>query len=599
MRLGNRVFLSFFAVTLAATLASTFTGALLLSQALRGEALTRVQLNLKGARVRLSGELELLAVTVDLQAKGLSGRIAAPHQVDVSLLFPGLLPEVLARKGLYGVGEEKGFLRLSLRELGVLGVDLARLRRLPLADGEQLLCLFAARRGPAGHAVALSVLNGNERLVRSMQEDLFSADLYGDKPFGTVTVFCGDTRVATTVLGPSGQIAVGTQVSPEVRRQVLEEGQTWLGRAFVVDEWYLSAYEPIRDPRGQRIGILYVGVLEQKYQDIRSRSVIFLGALIVPILGLAVVFGIFIVRGISRPLSRLVEASGRIASGNLELPPARLRGPHEIELLAEAYAAMQGAIRDRENLLRAQNQELEQANRDYQELLSFVTHELNNSVGSLLLNVSLLEEEAAGQIPQELDELVDQILRDVERFRDMVKNYLNLSRLEKGTLRYNPARIDVRARVIEPGVERMARWMEHRRFQVLWDWPGRVEVNADADLLDICYSNFVVNALKYGRDWIRFSARRDGEYWLLGVANGGTPIPAEKIPLLFRKFSRLVRSSDGAGLGLYLVRRILERHGGEVWCESSPEIGTRFVMKLAAAAPGGLTPPASPAISPA
>jgi two-component system NtrC family sensor kinase len=585
MRLGNRIALSFFAVILVATLASTLTGALLLSQALRGEALTRVQLNLKGARVRLAGELELLAVTVDLQAKGLAGRIAAPHPAEVSLLFPGLLPDALARKGLYGVGEEKGFLRFSLRELADLGVDTTRLARLPLSGDGELLCLFAARRGQAGHAVVLSMLNGNERLVRSMQENLFSSELYGTKPFGTVTVFCGDTRVATTVLGPDGKVATGTQVSPEVRRQVLEEGQTWLGRAFVVDEWYLSAYEPIRDPRGERIGILYVGVLEQKYQDIRTRSVYFLAALIVPILGLALVFGFFIVRGISRPLSRLVEASGQIASGNLDLPLAPLPAPHEIQVLSEAYTAMQGAIRDREKLLRTQNQELEQANRDYQELLSFVTHELNNSVGSLLLNVSLLEEEASGKIPRELDELVDQVLRDVERFRDMVKNYLNLSRLEKGTLRFSPARFDVRSRVIEPAVERMGRWMEHRHFQVLWDWPERVEVTADADLLDICYSNFVVNALKYGRDWIRFSARREGETWLLGVANGGTPIPAEKIPLLFRKFSRLVRSSDGAGLGLYLVRRILERHGGEVWCESSPEIGTRFVMKLPAAVP--------------
>ena len=585
MRLGNRIFLSFFAVILVATLASTLTGALLLSQALRGEALTRVQLNLKGARVRLAGELELLAVTVDLQAKGLAGRITAPHPAEVSLLFPGLLPDALARKGLYGVGEEKGFLRFSLRELADLGVDTTRLARLPLSGDGELLCLFAARRGQAGHAVVLSMLNGNERLVRSMQENLFSSELYGAKPFGTVTVFCGDTRVATTVLGPDGKIATGTQVSPEVRRQVLEQGQTWLGRAFVVDEWYLSAYEPIRDPRGERIGILYVGVLEQKYQDIRTRSVYFLAALIVPILGLALVFGFFIVRGISRPLSRLVEASGQIASGNLALPLTHLPAPHEIQVLSDAYTAMQGAIRDRENLLRTQNQELEQGNRDYQELLSFVTHELNNSVGSLLLNVSLLEEEASGKIPRELDELVDQVLRDVERFRDMVKNYLNLSRLEKGTLRFNPDRFDVRSRVIEPAVERMGRWMEHRRFQVLWDWPERVEVTADADLLDICYSNFVVNALKYGRDWIRFSARRDGESWLLGVANGGTPIPAEKIPLLFRKFSRLVRSSDGAGLGLYLVRRILERHGGEGWCESSPEIGTRFVMKLPSAVP--------------
>ena len=77
MRLGNRIFLSFFAVILVATLASTLTGALLLSQALRGEALTRVQLNLKGARVRLAGELELLAVTAELEAQGLAGRTPA------------------------------------------------------------------------------------------------------------------------------------------------------------------------------------------------------------------------------------------------------------------------------------------------------------------------------------------------------------------------------------------------------------------------------------------------------------------------------------------------------------------------------------------
>jgi len=580
MRLGNRIFLSFFAVILVATLASTLTGALLLSQALRGEALARVQLNLKGARVRLASELELLAVTAELESQGLAERIPAPHPADITLRFPGPLPPALERKGLRGAGLEKGFLRLTLRELAELGVDTAPLAGRPLAGDGELLSLFAARRGPGGLVLVCSVLNGNERLVRQLQENLFSSALYGDKPFGTVTVFCGDTRVATTVLGPGGRIAVGTRVSAEVRRQVLERGETWLGRAFVVDEWYLSAYEPIQDPRGRRIGILYVGVLEQKYQDIRMRSVYVLAALIVPILGLAAAVVFFIVRGMARPISRLVEASGQIATGNLELPLEPLKAAHEIELLSKAFSSMQGAIRDRESLLRAQYEELEQTNRDYQELLSFVTHELNNSVGSLLLNVSLLEEETSGQVPPDVAELIDQVLRDVERFRDMVKNYLNLSRLEKGTLRFNPARIDVRSRVIEPAVERLSRWIEHRRFEVSWDWPGSVEVVADADLLDICYSNFVVNALKYGRDWIRFSAWRSGDAWLLGVANGGLPIPQDKIPLLFRKFSRLVRSSDGAGLGLYLVRRILERHGGEVWCESSPEPGTRFVMKL-------------------
>ncbi|MFW6182106.1 MAG: sensor histidine kinase, partial [Spirochaetota bacterium] len=67
---------------------------------------------------------------------------------------------------------------------------------------------------------------------------------------------------------------------------------------------------------------------------------------------------------------------------------------------------------------------------------------------------------------------------------------------------------------------------------------------------------------------------------VLGVRNGGSPIPEDQIGLLFRKFSRLVKSDDGAGLGLYLVRQIIERHGGGVWCESSPERGTGFYMKL-------------------
>jgi len=64
------------------------------------------------------------------------------------------------------------------------------------------------------------------------------------------------------------------------------------------------------------------------------------------------------------------------------------------------------------------------------------------------------------------------------------------------------------------------------------------------------------------------------------VANVGPPIPAEKIPLLFRKFSRLVGSDDGAGLGLYLVRMIVERRQGRVWCEPDPRLGTCFFISL-------------------
>jgi len=119
-------------------------------------------------------------------------------------------------------------------------------------------------------------------------------------------------------------------------------------------------------------------------------------------------------------------------------------------------------------------------------------------------------------------------------------------------------------------------------MKVSWEWDDGSPIKADSELLDICYSNLLVNALKYGKEWICLSSSRDSKGYVMGVRNGGTPIPEEKIPLLFQKFSRLVKSDDGAGLGLYLVRKIIERHGGEVWCESSAEKGTAFYMRIPA-----------------
>jgi signal transduction histidine kinase len=403
----------------------------------------------------------------------------------------------------------------------------------------------------------------------------------------------------------------------------------WLRRAFVVDEWYLSAYEPIRDPKGENIGILYVGVLERKYTDIRNRAVTFLSALIFPTVGLVLLAAFLIARTIVKPLAHLAEAAAQIRVGQFEAQSPPAEGAQEVRVLYEAFQRMKEAIREREKRLKLQNVELEAANKDYQELLSFVTHELNNSIGALMLNVALLAEDTEQNLQAEDREILDQVVRDVERFRDMVRNYLNLSRLEKGTLRYSPAMLDVRQNVIEPLMGRLHRWIAHSRFDIRWDWPEQVMVYADAALMDIVYSNFIVNALKYGKQWLEFSARLEGEWWILAVANGGTPIPREKIPLLFRKFSRLVGSSDGAGLGLYLVQKIVEQHGGQVWCEAigaseiaapadtsgasgtddgpgtpqpgtpqpgtpgpgtpgpgTPGPGTRFLMKLSASRPG-------------
>jgi signal transduction histidine kinase len=223
------------------------------------------------------------------------------------------------------------------------------------------------------------------------------------------------------------------------------------------------------------------------------------------------------------------------------------------------------------------------ADPDEREIVSFVAHELSNSMGSLLLNVSVLAEGAAGPLAGEQRRIVEHLLVDLTRLRDLVRTHLDLTR-RGGGLSARPEDVEVRSRAIEPVLHRLAEWLSMRRMEVRWDWPQEVRVRSDAGLLEICYGNLVVNALKYGEGWVRFSAVRDGAGWVLGVANGGTPIPAEKAATLFGKFTRLAAGGEGSGLGLYLVRRIVERLDGAAWCEPLAD-GTAFFLRLPAAFP--------------
>ena len=574
LRLAGRIFFAFLGIIVLSMTASAIAGAVLISQAVRSETQARVAIALKNAHLSLEERQRSLLAAAELEASGGPGR-----DVTLAAARPQLIRLSADTASRLGISAGSyGFLSAPAGELEAAGLAVGS--GLPSCAGGNLLCLYASAAGSRGVVLALEVLNGDEEVVSSLQERLFGSASYGNKPFGTVTIFCGDTRVATTVIGPNGQIALGTRVSEIVRRKVLVEGGTWLDRALVVDAWYLSGYEPVRDSRGRAVGILYVGVLERRYLDVRNRALAILLLLAVPALGLLLWGAWLVARSVTSPLGSLAEAAQAVARGQLDLRVAPVNGGLEVDYLARAFESMVDAVREREARLTSQNLELEAANRDYQELLDFVTHELNNSIGSLLLNTSILADESRSALSGEQREIVDQLERDISRARDMVRNYLSLSRLERGSLRSHPSPVEVRSRIIEPVLKRLDRWIRHAAVRVDWDWPREVTVLADADLLDICFSNLAVNALKYGRDWIRFSAERDGAGWRMAVANGGTPIPPEKVRLLFRKFSRLVSSDDGAGLGLYLVRTIVERQGGRVWCESG--VSTTFVLWMPA-----------------
>ena len=118
------------------------------------------------------------------------------------------------------------------------------------------------------------LLNRDYEMVDRIKNIVFKDAQYKGKEIGTATIFMGDLRISTNVMDREGNRAIGTRAMQEVQEQVLEKGLPWIQRAFVVDDWYITAYEPIRDIQDKIVGMLYVGMLESKNALMKERLIL-------------------------------------------------------------------------------------------------------------------------------------------------------------------------------------------------------------------------------------------------------------------------------------------------------------------------------------
>jgi two-component system NtrC family sensor kinase len=118
------------------------------------------------------------------------------------------------------------------------------------------------------------LLNQNYEIVDRIKNIVFKDAKYKGKEIGTATIFLGDLRISTNVMDREGNRAIGTRAMKEVQEQVLGKGMPWIQRAFVVDNWYITAYEPIKDIQDKIVGMLYVGLLESKYALMKEKLIL-------------------------------------------------------------------------------------------------------------------------------------------------------------------------------------------------------------------------------------------------------------------------------------------------------------------------------------
>jgi signal transduction histidine kinase len=513
-------------------------------------------------------------LTDALRGKEVSGTLLIPPEI-LELEGAGLVAK--ARLDTVPTPMSKG------TTAGPMNAGMALKAAVPVWDGSQQI----------GVVYGGVLLNHHDALVDEIRQTLFLDRTYDGRFLGAVTVFQGDTRIATTLRNADGSRAVGTTVSREVYEQVFEKGQPWLGKAYVVDDWYLAAYEPIYDPGQHIIGLLYVGVLEKKFSDYQ-KSLLgqFAATGLAGTLAALILSYILLARFVG-PVNRLAHAVEQVSEGRFPAGIPEERRFREMYHLTRAFNTMVQQIQERNDQLGKMNVELSGMNRDlqrqnknYMELLGFVVHELKTPINSITFGLSAMMATSVGGLNEKQRQLADVIMRNAAYLNAMIRNYLDLSRIEKGELTIHPSRVLLKEDVIEPIQYQLGPQLATSRMAIWNQVPAGVAVEADLDLLRVVMNNLLGNAVKYGGSDSQIQVRFQdlGEWIQVGVWNAGPGVPAANVEQLFNKFTDFASKDRagrrGTGLGLFITRNIIERHGGAAWAEGEEGRWICFSFRL-------------------
>lgn len=220
------------------------------------------------------------------------------------------------------------------------------------------------------------------------------------------------------------------------------------------------------------------------------------------------------------------------------------------------------------------------------EFVSIVSHELRTPLTSIKTSLDLLQRGAAGDVPEDMAELVDVALRNLERLIRLVNDLLDLSRIQSGRIvaELTPVSATEAAARAHEAVRAFA---DDRGVTLQSEFHQRpIAVMGDADRLEQVFVNLLANAVKFSPPGgvVGLTGRIEGDAALFEVSDQGPGIPADQLETIFDRFSQLemaaTRSHGGAGLGLPISRGIVEHLGGALWAESAPGKGSHFYVRL-------------------
>ncbi|HZV83026.1 MAG TPA: cache domain-containing protein, partial [Geobacteraceae bacterium] len=360
------------------------------------------------------------------------------------------------------------------------------------------------------------LLNNNNSLVDRIRKVIYEGGKQEGSDGGGSTIFLNDLRIATTVMTPERRRAIGTKLSAEVYNRVVMMKERWIGRAFVVNDWYFSGYEPILSLEGVPIGALYVGMLETPFSRLKMNMTF----LVIGVLMFGAVMGIGVANmasaRLARPIKELEELAGRVAAGERGVT-IESNSEDEIGDLADAFNRMSSALTRQEEEIRGLNRGLEQKVQQRTaeleekntllvqtqqalvrveklaaigELAAGVAHEINNPLAIIRGNAELLQMSLPDDSSEQ--EEIGIISRQVGRMERIVANLLRFARQEHKRIGPAPVNAILDEILAQVGHQIPLDGYElEKRFCA-----GDLVIQADGDQLRQVFTNIIVNGLQ-------------------------------------------------------------------------------------------------------
>lgn len=564
-------------------------------------------------RLRLENDLDILTLT-DTKGKVLI-RTRSPFTVGddqsqdeiISLALQNKIiasTQVLPRKELMKEGE-KLVIQASMK---IILTPKAKPKRKSEETSGMMLKAAAPIVAQDGSLLGVlyggSLINRNYFIVDRIKEIVFKGEKHKGKDTGTATIFQGDLRISTNVKTEKDQRAIGTRVSEEVGKAVLEDGREWVDRAFVVNHWYITAYQPIKNIKGKIIGILYVGMLEAPYIEIRNKVVLSFFGIALLCLFLVLIMYYFITAGITNPLRDMVVATEKIAQGDLS-HEMKVQSRDEIGHLALSFNQMVKNLKNAHQELKEWGKTLEKrvAERteelrkaQYQliqseklaslgKLAAVVAHEINNPLAGVLTYIKLLLRIMKRE-PFPLDRITEMgnylSMMDTEmgRVTRIVKDLLTFSRQSKPEI--ENANIN---NILEKSLSLLENKLKLQNIKLHSMLDSTLPlVPCDFSQIQQTLMNIIINgseAMPQGGELTVKSCHLPEEGFVkIEISDTGTGISEEHITKIFDPFFSTKESGKGVGLGLSIVYGIINEHKGSIVVRSKLGKGATFVVKL-------------------